>query len=51
LAYYFKDRKDFRSAGGNYENGIVRGKASNFGHYFVTLDTIAPNYQTDIFKY
>jgi hypothetical protein len=43
LAYYFKDRKDFRSAGGNYENGMVRGKASNFGHYFVTLDTIAPN--------
>lgn len=42
LAYYFKDRKDFRSAGGNFENGFVRGKASNFGHYFVTMDTIAP---------
>lgn len=43
LAYYFKDRKDFRSAGGNFENGFVRGKASNFGHYFVTMDTIAPS--------
>lgn len=42
LAYYLKDRKDFRSAGGNFENGFVRGKASNFGHYFVTMDTIAP---------
>ncbi len=43
LAYYFKDRKDFRSAGGNFENGMVRGKASNFGHYFVTIDSIAPS--------
>lgn len=43
LAFYFKDRKDFRSAGGNFENGMVRGKASNFGHYFVTMDTIAPS--------
>ena len=43
LAYYFKDRKDFRSAGGGFENGMVRGKASSFGHYFVTIDTIAPN--------
>ena len=43
LAYYFKDRKDFRSAGGNYDGGVVKGKASNFGHYFVTIDTIAPS--------
>lgn len=42
LAYYFKERKDFRSAGGNYDGGVVKGKASNFGHYFVTIDTIAP---------
>lgn len=42
LAYYFDDEKKIRSAGGNFENGFVRGKASNFGHYFVTMDTIAP---------
>ncbi|MFA9214880.1 MAG: M23 family metallopeptidase [Candidatus Methylacidiphilales bacterium] len=42
LAYYFKDRKDFRSAGGNYDGGVVKGKVSNFGYYFVTMDTIAP---------
>ncbi len=42
LAYYFNDEKNYRSAGGNFENGMVRGKASNFGHYFVTIDTIAP---------
>ncbi|MFZ4799800.1 MAG: M23 family metallopeptidase [Bacteroidia bacterium] len=42
LGYYFKEEKDFRSAGGNFDNGFVRGKASNFGHYFVTIDTIAP---------
>jgi len=42
LAYYFNDEKDSRSAGGNFENGFVRGKASNFGYYFVTMDTIVP---------
>lgn len=42
LAYYLKDRKDIRSAGGNFDGGVVKGKASNFGHYFVTIDTIAP---------
>lgn len=42
LAYYFTDEKNFRSVGGNFDRGVVIGKASNFGHYFVTLDTIAP---------
>lgn len=42
LAYYFNDEKIFRSAGGNFENGFVRGKASNFGHYFISIDTIPP---------
>lgn len=42
LAYYFDDEKIFRSAGGDYDGGVVKGKASNFGHYFVTIDTIAP---------
>jgi hypothetical protein len=42
LAHYFDDEKNFRSAGGNYDGGVVKGKASNFGHYFVTIDTIAP---------
>jgi hypothetical protein len=42
LAYYFNNRKDFRSAGGEFENGFVKSKVSNFGHYFITIDTIAP---------
>jgi hypothetical protein len=42
LAHYFDDEKNFRSAGGNYDGGVVKGKVSNFGHYFVTIDTIAP---------
>ncbi len=43
LAYFFNDEKNFRSAGGNFDNEFVRGKASNFGHYFVTIDTVAPS--------
>jgi len=43
LAYYFTDEKNYRSAGGNFDGGVVKGKASNFGHYFITIDTIAPN--------
>lgn len=43
LAYYLTDEKNYRSAGGNYEGGVVKGKAANFGHYFVTIDTIAPS--------
>lgn len=43
LGYYFKEEKNFRSAGGNFYRGVVKGKASNFGHYFVTIDTIAPS--------
>lgn len=42
LAYYDKSEKSFRAAGGAYENGFVRGKASVFGSYFVYIDTIAP---------
>ncbi len=42
LAYYLTDGKNYRSAGGSFENGFVKAKASNFGHYFVTLDTTAP---------
>ena len=42
LAYYFTDEKNYKSAGGNFDRGVVKGKASNFGHYFVTIDTIAP---------
>jgi hypothetical protein len=42
LAYYFDNEKKFRSAGGNYDGGVVKGKASNFGYYFLTIDTIAP---------
>lgn len=42
LAYYLKDEKNCRSNGGGFENGFVRGKASNFGHYFVSIDTVAP---------
>ena len=42
LAYYFTDIKNYRSAGGNFDKEVVKGKASNFGHYFVTIDTIAP---------
>jgi murein DD-endopeptidase MepM/ murein hydrolase activator NlpD len=42
LAYYFTDEKNYRSAGGNFDRGVVKGKASNFGHYFITIDTVAP---------
>jgi hypothetical protein len=42
LAYYFSDEKNYRSAGGNFDRGVVKGKASNFGHYFIAIDTIAP---------
>lgn len=42
LGYYSTDEKNFRSAGGNFDGGVVKGKANNFGHYFVTIDTIAP---------
>lgn len=42
LAYFDKNEKKFRSAGGAYENGFVVGKASVFGSYFVSIDTIAP---------
>lgn len=42
LAYYLNDEKNYRSTGGNFDGGVVNGKASNFGHYFVTIDTIAP---------
>jgi murein DD-endopeptidase MepM/ murein hydrolase activator NlpD len=42
LGYYLTDEKNYRSAGGNFDRGVVKGKASNFGHYFVTIDTIAP---------
>lgn len=42
LAYYLTDEKNYRSAGGGFDNGFVKGKAGNFGHYFVTIDTIAP---------
>ncbi len=42
LAYYFTDEKNYKSAGGNFDRGVVKGKASNFGHYFITIDTIAP---------
>jgi murein DD-endopeptidase MepM/ murein hydrolase activator NlpD len=43
FAYYFTDEKNYRSAGGNFDRGVVKGKASNFGHYFITIDTIAPD--------
>jgi hypothetical protein len=42
LAYYFTNEKSFISVGGYFDGGVVTGKASNFGHYFVTIDTIAP---------
>lgn len=42
LAYFDKNEKKFRSAGGAYENGFVKGKASVFGSYFVSIDTLAP---------
>ncbi|MDP1726312.1 MAG: M23 family metallopeptidase [Bacteroidota bacterium] len=42
LAYFDKNEKYFRSAGGSFENGFVRGKASVFGSYFVCMDTVAP---------
>ncbi len=42
LAYYFTDEKNYKSAGGNFDGGVVKGKASNFGHYFITIDTVAP---------
>lgn len=42
LAYYFNDEKNIRSAGGNYDGGVVKGKANNFGHYFIAIDTVAP---------
>lgn len=42
LAYFDKNEKNYRSAGGAYENGWVIGKGSVFGNYFVTIDSIAP---------
>jgi hypothetical protein len=42
LAYFDKNEKKFRSAGGAYENGFVKGNASVFGSYFVSIDTIEP---------
>ncbi len=42
LAYFDKNENNFRSAGGYYENGFVHGKMTNFGSYFVCIDTIAP---------
>ncbi|MCF8429858.1 MAG: M23 family metallopeptidase [Bacteroidia bacterium] len=42
LAYYFTDEKNYKSAGGNFDGGVVKGKASSFGHYFITIDTVAP---------
>ncbi len=43
LAYFDKNEKHFRSAGGNFEKGWVSAKASSFGNYFVTIDTISPS--------
>lgn len=43
LAYFDKNDKKYRATGGVYEKGFVRGKASVFGSYFVSIDTVAPS--------
>jgi hypothetical protein len=41
LAYYVTDG-NIRSAGGEFNNGYVTTRSTNFGNYFVSIDTIAP---------
>jgi murein DD-endopeptidase MepM/ murein hydrolase activator NlpD len=42
LAYSNGKSDRFRSAGGSFENGVVKGKGANFGNYCIMLDTVAP---------
>ncbi len=51
LAYFDKKEKNFRSAGGAYDNGFVRGKASVFGSYFVHIDTVPPSIEQVVLKW
>lgn len=41
IAYYTKER-NIHSAGGEFRNGYVTARSSNFGNYFVTFDSVAP---------
>ena len=43
LGYSNGKSDNIRSAGGNYENGWVKGKGASFGNYSIVLDTIAPS--------
>lgn len=43
LVYLNKEGDNPRSMGGNYNNGWVKGKASNFGNYSVMIDTVPPS--------
>jgi hypothetical protein len=42
LSYSNGKSDKFRSVGGAFENGMVRGKGANFGNYCIMLDTVAP---------
>lgn len=42
LATYSANGKNWRSAGGQFENGFVNLRAINFGFYAITIDTLAP---------
>ena len=42
LIVYFQKSGNIHSVGGEFKDGYVSAKSSNFGNYFVTFDTIAP---------
>lgn len=43
LGYAPEKPEHFRSMGGKFEDGWVRGKAANFGYYTILADTISPS--------
>ncbi len=42
LAYFDKNENKISAINSQFENGFITAKASNFGNYFVTIDTVLP---------